>query len=745
MTSEAPQLWPIFICYRRVDGAAVARRLHEMLDKWRTEGPEGTAVELDVYLDETMPGVADWQEIHRPYLEKARALLVVCTPGAKIDEGPGDWVHREINWWLDHRVTAPILVDALNEGVRYIPDRIVKRWPDIQRIAVVESEWSALGGAALEEKTAAVRRRVIGALLPSGAAVYAQELEAERRRTHRLRCALAAATALLAVTGLAGAYAYVKRQAAVRNERTAGASLLDAQAAGLFAQSRLLDARYRAEAMRRVDLLARIAALGDEASAAEGGPAGGSAEPAETAEPAEPAPQGGGRLGNLRHELAQLDQDLRRLRADAAGLRAEALDLLRRADAAWTALEPDERSEATVVRSRSEPPHVFSIELINAGHGESILIHYGAPDAVRLVMINGGPRSSYRRFVEPRLRELSDSRFGGRPVPIERFVVGDRDADKVDGLMRMLQDVASVEDADRRLVEVRGIWANLFRVDGARGLRERLRALIDDLTIPLNEPFDSLVMRPDRGRAVVAFPGELEVVVLGPERGRVQDLYRMSRRDAEKKDGVIEGWPDETLAGVDVVDEPAPLSLSDRGDDPGDCVPSENARRVAGGTYSDSSVANLASTILLFRYRGLTFLHTGDARGDLILEGLEAAGLLDDEGRAHVDLMSIPHAGSDRNVKVDFFDRVRADVYLFSGDGRHDNPEVATVAALIAARGCDRYRMVFVNRDGPEDAHGARLDEFFRAEQPYNPNYRRVFRSAERGSVIIDLLDPVTY
>jgi hypothetical protein len=34
----ATQLWPIFICYRQVDGSAAARRLHEMLDKWQTTG-----------------------------------------------------------------------------------------------------------------------------------------------------------------------------------------------------------------------------------------------------------------------------------------------------------------------------------------------------------------------------------------------------------------------------------------------------------------------------------------------------------------------------------------------------------------------------------------------------------------------------------------------------------------------------------------------------------------------------------
>ena len=148
-----PQLWPIFICYRRVDGAAAARRLHETLDKWEAAGPDGTTIRIDAYLDASVPGIADWKAVHRPYLEKARALIVVCTPGLKLNEGAGDWVHQEIDWWMTHRTAAPILIDPLREGIRYVPVQIASRWPDIQRIQLVEEEWGRLSGSALEQKT----------------------------------------------------------------------------------------------------------------------------------------------------------------------------------------------------------------------------------------------------------------------------------------------------------------------------------------------------------------------------------------------------------------------------------------------------------------------------------------------------------------------------------------------------------------------------------------------------------------
>jgi beta-lactamase superfamily II metal-dependent hydrolase len=79
-------------------------------------------------------------------------------------------------------------------------------------------------------------------------------------------------------------------------------------------------------------------------------------------------------------------------------------------------------------------------------------------------------------------------------------------------------------------------------------------------------------------------------------------------------------------------------------------------------------------------------LFTGDARGDFILEGLGDAGLLENEVYCDVDILKIPHHGSDNNVTEEFFERVRARHYVFSGNGEHGNPERETMKMLIEAR-----------------------------------------------------------
>ncbi len=224
-----PQLWPIFICYRRADGIETAHRLHEILDKWETIGPDGNAIQIDAYLDETMPGVEDWKELHRPYLEKARAMIVICTPGAKINEGPNDYVHKEIDWWLKHRQVAPILIDPLMEGMRFVPAQIAKRYPDTQRIPLAQKEWSGLANDEEKEKKETLRRQILGALLPSGAEIYAQELEQEKSRVHKLRWALIGSLFLLFVAIVAGIYALFQSNRAEEQASLARKSQIEAE------------------------------------------------------------------------------------------------------------------------------------------------------------------------------------------------------------------------------------------------------------------------------------------------------------------------------------------------------------------------------------------------------------------------------------------------------------------------------------------------------------------------------------
>jgi hypothetical protein len=146
--------------------------------------------------------------------------------------------------------------------------------------------------------------------------------------------------------------------------------------------------------------------------------------------------------------------------------------------------------------------------------------------------------------------------------------------------------------------------------------------------------------------------------------------------------------------------------------------------------------------VVLAEMSGKKMLLTGDARGDDILEGLQAAGLLD-EPPLHVDLLKLPHHGSDRNVETDFFRKVIADHYVVSGDGTDGNPEIAALRMISEARGDDDFVLHLTNRDGKNDL-GRKLQKFEAEERARNPGHELRFRETDALSLKVDLLAPVT-
>jgi predicted NACHT family NTPase len=130
--------------------------------------------------------------VHEPYLKRARAFILVCTPGAKLIEGEKDWVHKEISWWIQNRQQAPILIDALGSGERYVPEAVLEKWPNAQRIEVILEEWSRLSPQQQQEVENRTVARVLGGVTQSAGAIYREELKREQERAAELTKALAA-------------------------------------------------------------------------------------------------------------------------------------------------------------------------------------------------------------------------------------------------------------------------------------------------------------------------------------------------------------------------------------------------------------------------------------------------------------------------------------------------------------------------------------------------------------------------
>lgn len=376
---------------------------------------------------------------------------------------------------------------------------------------------------------------------------------------------------------------------------------------------------------------------------------------------------------------------------------------------------------------------LFTLEALNARHGDSLILHFGDAGAPRTILIDGGPATVYNQTLRKRLGELRASRAGeAEPLEIEILMVSHIDDDHVNGVIALMEDLADkVEDNSPVPYRIGTLWHNSFDdiVGPARAASFRevtevvnrrpaadgpesgavaasidqgrvLRQLAKKLSVPLNERFDELVCSAD-GPGPVVDLGGVKLTILAPSTGRLQDL--------EKK------WDEFVKARA----------------------AKEAEKAAEAAAYLDRSVFNLSSIVAVAEAGGRTILLTGDARGDDILKGLKAEGLLK-RNKVHFDVLKLPHHGSIRNVEADFFERVTADHYVVSADGRHGNPEVKTLQLISDARGTDDFTIHLTNRE-------SRLVKFFKDEKARGRKYGVEFREPSALSMKLDLgTDPLS-
>lgn len=385
---------------------------------------------------------------------------------------------------------------------------------------------------------------------------------------------------------------------------------------------------------------------------------------------------------------------------------------------------------------------IFTLEALQAFHGDSLLVHAGEPGEPVLVLIDGGPSRTWETSLRPRLEALRTARAGdGGALRVDLAIVSHIDDDHVHGMLDMAGELVALKLDSRPLpYDVRTLWHNAFDdvVDDAEAVRaaaaaalarplgdpradeiraaglavvasvgqgRELRDHAETLGWSVNAPFHGPVSQPAGGGARTISLGPLKLTVVAPLGAQLERLR--------------EAW-DEWLVkhGEAVRGEAAPAA------------------------FTDSSPYNLSSIVVLAECGGRTMLLTGDARGDHVLEALDRAGLADG-GVTRVDVLKLPHHGSIRNLADEFFERVVAEHYVISADGRHGNPEDETLSTLARVRSDDDFQLHLTNREG-HDGLGARLSAFLAAEGEAGRGYGVRFRADADPSLRIDLLDALS-
>lgn len=317
---------------------------------------------------------------------------------------------------------------------------------------------------------------------------------------------------------------------------------------------------------------------------------------------------------------------------------------------------------------------MLKIHMVQAEHGDCFILEFSAPSGPGYILIDGGPESIYRMHLKGELHKIRDG--GGK---LDLVILSHVDNDHSIGLLDLVAELRE-EKANglSETIAINELWHNTFSrtIGDGNEIEPRLKMLLANadnadhvmsisgtqvdgigegnnirigasaLGIPVNPGFDNGLICVEDAAQSRDFGG-LSLRIIGPTKTNLEDLK-------EKWLNWLDKYED-AVAGAD----PFLAAMADR------------------------SIPNISSITILAESEGKRVLFTGDGRGDHIIQGLEHAGLLGPTGGMHLDVLKVPHHGSDRNVTKKFFKTITADRYVISANGKYGNPDLATLIWIV--------------------------------------------------------------
>lgn len=399
---------------------------------------------------------------------------------------------------------------------------------------------------------------------------------------------------------------------------------------------------------------------------------------------------------------------------------------------------------------------IFTLDVRRARKGDCLIVHYGTKTEPGLMLIDGGPADVYQPHLKPRLAEIRKARglAANATLPVDLLMVSHIDDDHIKGVLELTKEM--IEATGPKPLKISGLWHNTFD-DIIGNNPDKLRAAV-------TASFGTASLSGD-GEEVEGLDPEAQKVLASVSQGfRLRDDSRalqlrinpqfkgkvvIAKKGAKQIDmgkglkfTVIGPMNDEVLALQQAHDEFLEKHQGKKSE-------------ASLAAFTDTSVPNLSSLVVLAEVGKKRILLTGDARGDKVIAGLELAGLLKNDGKStiHVDVFKCPHHGSRRNNDPISFRRITADHYVFSGNGEHGNPHRETLEMLLGERGDEKYTVhltypiaeIDANRKAEEKKKGKPwspkkqgLVAFF-AENP--KFFKKVSIVDEKKPHLINLLD----
>jgi len=332
---------------------------------------------------------------------------------------------------------------------------------------------------------------------------------------------------------------------------------------------------------------------------------------------------------------------------------------------------------------------VINLHVLQAEFGDCFILEYKSGNQSTTMLIDGGPYQTFKNHLKPTLQKLP---LNGK---IDLMLLSHIDNDHIIGLIDLLVEIKNQrESGTKELVKISKLWhnsfknllllpdepkqllANLFQDQSLMERKNILESLImkgyqqgTDLTklakalkISINQGFGEVIEVEHNVKS--ARLNNINLRILGPTMKNLEklrkewnDWFNKKQQTGKSESGLIQ--------------------------------------------ILDKSVPNLASIMFLAEIKNRKILFTGDGLGPDVIDILSKNAMLDQNGKFHVDVLKVPHHGSDRNSSLEFFKTVKANYYIISANGRDDNPSINTLRWIVESGNTERVKKIILTNMTP--------------------------------------------
>jgi beta-lactamase superfamily II metal-dependent hydrolase len=301
----------------------------------------------------------------------------------------------------------------------------------------------------------------------------------------------------------------------------------------------------------------------------------------------------------------------------------------------------------------------FEIDMLPAGHGDSLWIEYGEDD-----------RNSHRCLVDCGTQQTSKEllrRVAALPPReqfFELFILSHIDSDHIGGALPFFKAI----QAGLRFGDV---WFNGWRhLSGQLGARqgEMFSTAIQDFELPWNTWLDGqAIVLGDGPLATCVLPGGMELTLLSPSPAQLRKLAPVWSREL-KRFGLTPGGR---------VDYSRFLK--------GKPSTSTDVDALADTAFGgDSAAPNGTSIAVLAEYRGASALLAADAHAPVLAGSIRTLLQARGQQRLKIDAFKVSHHGSQNNVSTELISLLDCPRFLISSNGDHFyHPDREAIARII--------------------------------------------------------------